>query len=70
MLAQNKRRLKNIKMQDNMQEQDMQTERLYQLFEQHPIVTTDTRDCPPGSIFFALKGETFDGNKFAKAALE
>ncbi|MBR6263556.1 MAG: UDP-N-acetylmuramoyl-tripeptide--D-alanyl-D-alanine ligase, partial [Prevotella sp.] len=48
----------------------MQTERLYQLFEQHPIVTTDTRDCPPGSIFFALKGETFDGNKFAKAALE
>ncbi len=57
-------------MQDNMQEQDMQTERLYQLFEQHPIVTTDTRDCPPGSIFFALKGETFDGNKFAKAALE
>ena len=48
----------------------MQTERLYQLFKQHPIVTTDSRECPPGSIFFALKGDTFNGNKFAKAALE
>lgn len=43
---------------------------LYKLFCEHPIVTTDTRDCPNGSIFFALKGETFNGNEFAGMALE
>ena len=42
---------------------------LYDLFLQHPIVTTDSRDVPQGSIFFALKGDTFDGNKYAAAAL-
>lgn len=48
----------------------MEIEELYKLFEQHPVVTTDTRDCPAGSLFFALKGETFDGNLFAHKALE
>ena len=48
----------------------MTIEELYDIFKQHPVVTTDTRDCPQGSIFFALKGETFDGNQFAKKALE
>lgn len=43
---------------------------LYALFEQHPVVTTDTRECPAGSMFFALRGETFDGNRFATQALE
>ena len=33
-------------------------------------VCTDTRRIVPGSIFFALKGENFDGNDFAGAALE
>lgn len=32
-------------------------------------VTTDSRHCPEGSMFFALKGETFDGNAFAAQAL-
>lgn len=45
-------------------------ESLYQLYLQHPQVTTDSRDCPQGSIFFALKGESFDGNRFAARALE
>ena len=48
----------------------MQIEELYHIFEQHPVITTDSRDCPEGSIFFALKGETFNGNQFAAAALE
>lgn len=48
----------------------MDIKRLYDIFLRHPQVTTDSRDCPEGSIFFALKGETFDGNKFAKSALE
>lgn len=43
---------------------------LYQLFLSHPVVTTDTRDCPPDSIFFALRGASFDGNAFAAQALE
>lgn len=43
---------------------------LYDIFKQHPVVTTDSRDCPQGSIFFALKGASFDGNAYAKAALD
>ena len=48
----------------------MEMKNLYELFLQHPVITTDSRDVPEGSIFFALKGETFDGNAYAKAALE
>ena len=48
----------------------MEMKELYELFLQHPTVTTDSRDVPEGSMFFALKGETFDGNAYAKAALE
>ncbi|MBR5855481.1 MAG: UDP-N-acetylmuramoyl-tripeptide--D-alanyl-D-alanine ligase [Paludibacteraceae bacterium] len=33
-------------------------------------VSTDTRNLPTGCVFFALHGERFDGNKFAKQALE
>ena len=44
--------------------------KLYELYQQHPCITTDSRDCLEGSIFLALKGETFDGNKFAIQALE
>ena len=48
----------------------MDIQQLYKLYQQHPCITTDSRDCPEGSIFLALKGETFDGNKFALQALE
>lgn len=48
----------------------METDKLYEVFEQHPVVTTDSRDCPQGSIFIALKGASFNGNRFARAALE
>ena len=48
----------------------MEIKELYQLYQQHPCITTDSRDCPEGSIFLALKGESFDGNKFAASALE
>lgn len=43
---------------------------LYDIFLQHPVVTTDSRNCPAGSIFFALKGESFNANEFAAKALE
>lgn len=48
----------------------MSTEDLYKLFKQYPEVTTDSRTCPEGSIFFALKGENFDGNLYAMQAIE
>ena len=47
----------------------MEIKELYNLYQQHPCITTDSRDCPEGSIFLALKGESFDGNKFALQAL-
>ncbi|HQG08921.1 MAG TPA: Mur ligase domain-containing protein, partial [Dysgonamonadaceae bacterium] len=43
---------------------------LYDIYIQHPIVTTDSRNCPSGSIFFALKGDKFNGNRFALNALQ
>ncbi len=43
---------------------------LYQLYLQYPIVTTDSRNCPDGSIFISLKGDTFNGNTFAAKALK
>ena len=43
---------------------------LYELYKQHPCITTDSRDCPKGSIFIALKGDNFNGNQFAVQALE
>ena len=43
---------------------------LYEIYLQHPTVTTDSRNCPPDSLFFALKGDNFDGNNFAEKALE
>jgi len=48
----------------------MDMKELYKLYKQHPQITTDSRDCPEGSIFLALKGESFNGNKFALQALE
>ncbi len=48
----------------------MSPQDLYSLYLQHPCITTDSRDCPEGSIFIALKGEKFDGNRFAETALQ
>ena len=43
---------------------------LYSIFVEHPVITTDSRDVPEGSIFFALKGDNFDGNQYAVPSLE
>lgn len=48
----------------------MEIRELYKIYQQHPCITTDSRDVPEGSIFLALKGESFNGNLFAIAALE
>lgn len=48
----------------------MDIKELYKIFLQNPVITTDSRNCPKDSIFFALKGDTFDGNKFASKAID
>ena len=48
----------------------MKIAELYELYKQHPVVTTDSRKCPRGALFFALKGDSFNGNAFAAQALE
>ena len=48
----------------------MEIKALYKRYQQHPCITTDSRDCPQGSIFLALKGESFDGNKFAGVLMQ
>ena len=44
-------------------------EELYQHFKQCSAVSTDTRKIEEGSLFFALKGDNFNGNNFASQAL-
>ncbi len=48
----------------------IELDRLYDLFSKHSTITTDSRNCPPNSIFFALKGEKFNGNLFAKETIK
>lgn len=48
----------------------MTTEQLYQTFQQHPQISTDTRNIIPNSMFFALKGANFNANAFAEQALK
>ena len=48
----------------------MKLSALYQIFLDCAVVTTDSRNCPAGSLFIALKGESFNGNAFAAQALK
>ena len=48
----------------------MDIEKLYQTYLQCNGVSTDTRQLQQGSLFFCLKGDNFDGNKFAAQAIE
>lgn len=45
-------------------------EELYSIYLKHRLITTDSRQIPIGSIFFALKGDNFDGNIFAEASID
>ena len=48
----------------------MTIEQLYRIYRQFPSVQTDTRQLNPGDLYFALKGPSFNGNNFAKQALD
>ena len=43
---------------------------LYEVYKKHPVISTDSRDVEKASLFFALKGESFNGNKYAVDALK
>jgi len=45
-------------------------EEIYKVYSKSWKVTTDSRKVPEGSVFFALKGDKFDGNAFAQLALQ
>lgn len=45
-------------------------EELYSIYLEHQVVSTDSRQILPGCLFFALKGDNFDGNKYAQTALD
>lgn len=48
----------------------MTVQEFYPTFLNYPEICTDSRQAKSGSLFFALRGEAFDGNRFAEAALE
>jgi len=48
----------------------MELEEIYSLLRSGHTVTTDSRDCPAGSIFIALRGDNFDGNAYARQAID
>ncbi len=47
----------------------MDVNELYELFQQSGKISTDSRNVIPGALFFALRGDRFDGNQFAGQAI-
>ncbi|MBC7381606.1 MAG: UDP-N-acetylmuramoyl-tripeptide--D-alanyl-D-alanine ligase [Bacteroidia bacterium] len=43
---------------------------LYSLYQSHAVICTDTRKLTDGCLYFALKGENFNGNVFAEKAIQ
>ena len=48
----------------------MNTSSLYDIYLQYPHICTDSRKATEDSLFFALKGDNNDGNKYAEQALQ
>lgn len=48
----------------------MTIEQLYEVYRKHPVICTDTRKISKSCLFFALKGDHFNGNEFAQQAIE
>ncbi len=47
----------------------MNIEALYNIYSQHYLVDTDSRKIRKNTVYFALKGENFNGNMFAEQAI-
>lgn len=54
----------------NTPRKTMNISKLYHIFKTHPHICTDSRTVAKNTIFFALKGESFDGNIFASEAIQ
>jgi UDP-N-acetylmuramoyl-tripeptide--D-alanyl-D-alanine ligase len=48
----------------------MTIEEIYSIYKSYPVICTDSRAITPGCLFFALKGDSFNGNAFAESALQ
>ncbi len=48
----------------------MNIEEIYSRFLEYPSISTDSRNILPNSLFFALKGPNFNGNRYAAEALD
>ena len=48
----------------------MKIQELYKIFQDCSDISTDSRNIPKNCLFFALKGDNFDGNKFVKSAID
>ncbi|MEP2057612.1 MAG: Mur ligase domain-containing protein, partial [Maribacter litoralis] len=48
----------------------MKIQDLHSAFLANPSISTDTRKIKENDIFFALKGENFNGNTYAQKALD
>ena len=48
----------------------MDIQRIYHILKKHPLICTDSRKIKKSSIFFALKGDNFNGNRFAEQAID
>jgi len=54
----------------NKKEVKKHIKELHEIYLKHPKISTNSKEVEPGDLFFALKGERFDGNKFAQEALD
>jgi UDP-N-acetylmuramoyl-tripeptide--D-alanyl-D-alanine ligase len=48
----------------------MNIKKIYSIFKEYPTICTNSRDIKDSSIFFALKGEKFNGNEYATKAIK
>ena len=48
----------------------MNINELYSIFKQQPLICIDSRKSIQGAIFFALKGKSFNGNRYALKAIQ
>lgn len=61
---------RGVKVVSDQQADEMEIISIYNKFKECGSVTTDSRTLKGGELFFALKGENFDGNEYAMKALE
>lgn len=61
---------RGVKVVSDQQADEMEIISIYNKFKECGSVTTDSRTLKGGEMFFALKGENFDGNEYAMKALE